>query len=316
MATVLIHLPFPEAYLNRLKNKYPQLDFVVRPEADKALEAAKEVEIMIVFFFCSKALLDAAVNLKWVQAISAGVEHIDLETLAKRKIPLTSGRGIHKIYMAEFAIAAMINLACGLPAMFRNQMTKKWDRRVPRGEINGAVAGILGLGAIGRETAKKASLMGMRVIGVKRKVQPVEYVDEVYGPEEMAELFKKSDYIINLLPGTRDTHKLIDKNYFDLMKKSACFINIGRGRTVNEPDLIEALKNGTIRAMVSDVFYTEPLPKESPLWDLENVILTPHVSGVSPKYLERAMEIINHNLNVYVSGQGEMINQVDLALGY
>jgi phosphoglycerate dehydrogenase-like enzyme len=158
--------------------------------------------------------------------------------------------------------------------------------------------------------------MGMHVIGVKRIPGPVDHVEAVYAPNDMTAVFRRSDYIINLLPYTEGTEKLIDRRFFDQMKPTACFINIGRGPTVNEDDLIEALRNKKIRAMVSDVYYTEPLPPESPLWELDNVILTPHISGLSPQYMARAIQIITHNLNVYLSGQGEMINLVDMQTGY
>jgi phosphoglycerate dehydrogenase-like enzyme len=118
------------------------------------------------------------------------------------------------------------------------------------------------------------------------------------------------------LPETPKTKGLIDKKLFALLKNSACFINLGRGSTVNQSDLIDALQMKMIRALVSDVYEKEPLPDDSPLWEMENVILTPHIAGVSPKYLERAMDIIRHNLQVYVSRSGEMINVVDLIKGY
>ena len=156
----------------------------------------------------------------------------------------------------------------------------------------------------------------MRVIGVKNTPRPLEWVERVYGPKEMGEVFKQSDYVINLLPDTQETRGLIDKTFFGLMKKSACFINLGRGSTVNQADLIDALRAQTIRAMVSDVYEAEPLPADSPLWQLENVILTPHVAGVSPQYLQRAMDIIRHNLQVYLGRTGRMMNLVDLKLGY
>jgi phosphoglycerate dehydrogenase-like enzyme len=132
----------------------------------------------------------------------------------------------------------------------------------------------------------------------------------------MAEVFKLSDYVINLLPETPKTKGLIDKKLFTLMKNSACFINLGRGSTVNQSDLIDALQTKMIRALVSDVYEKEPLPEDSPLWELENVILTPHIAGVSPKYLERALDIIRHNLHVYASHSGEMMNVVDLSKEY
>ncbi len=316
MMQVLIQFDLPEPYMRRLQENFPMLAFEICTDGKQLLEKLRHTEILLTFIHCSHEMLAAAPELKWIQAISAGVDFMDMAEIRRRGILVTNGRGIHKIHMAEFALAAMIDLARGFHLMFRNQMQKKWDRSVPQGEIYGATVGILGLGAIGLEIAKKAAFMGMRVIGVKRSPEPLEFVEEVYGQDEMGVVFSKSDYVINLLPSTAGTEKLIDRRCFDLMKPSACFINIGRGRTVNEQDLIDVLRRKKIRALVSDVYYTEPLPSDSPLWELDNVILTPHICGASPRYMERAMQIIEHNLNVYVGGKGQMINVVDVEAGY
>jgi phosphoglycerate dehydrogenase-like enzyme len=316
MTQALINIELPEKHINYLRQTYSQIQFTVCTDRQKVYDCLKNAEIFLIFFLCTKRMLDAAPNLKWVQAISAGVDYIATDEIRQRGILLTNGRGISKIHMAEYAIAAMINLSRNLHATFRNQIEKKWVRDVPQGEIFGATLGILGMGAIGSEIAKRAAVMGMRVVGVQRTPRETAYVDKVYGPDEMHIVFKESDYIINLLPHTSATEKLIDKRYFDLMKPTAGFINIGRGKTVNEPDLIEALENKTFKAMVSDVFYDEPLSEQSPLWELDNVIITPHVCGASTKYIDRAMEIIDHNLQVYVSRAGEMMNVVDPSLGY
>ncbi len=316
MPRVLINFDFPQEYVNVLKKKYDDLDFSVSTDKKQVLEYLKEAEILITFFKCSREMLDAAPMLRWIQAISAGVDYMPLDEVARRRIALTNGRGIHKTPMSEFALASMINLARSCHILLRNQMRRRWDRSVSQGEINGSVLGIIGLGDIGKEIARKASFLGMHVIGVKRTPEPLEFVEEVYGSRDMGKVFEKSDYIINLLPYTAATEKIIDRRYFDLMKESACFINIGRGKTVNEPDLIDALRNGRIRALASDVYFEEPLPEDNPLWDLENVILTPHICGISPKYMERALEIIDHNLEVYVHKKGKMINLVDLKTGY
>ena len=316
MTRVLINFELPDPYFHQLQQNHPQLDWVLCTDSEKLPSLLKETEILLTFLQCDRKMIDAAPQLKWIQAISAGVDYMDLEEIRRRGIVLTNGRGIHKIHMAEYAVAAMINLARGFHLMFLNQLQKKWERSVSQEEIHGATVGIIGLGAIGAEIAKKAAFMGMRVIGVKRTSGPVDHVEEVHAPDDMAAVFRRSDYIINLLPYTQETEMLIDQRFFDQMKPTACFINIGRGRTVNEGDLIEALRNKQIRAMVSDVYYTEPLPPESPLWDLDNVILTPHICGVSPQYMARAMQIIAHNLNVYLSGQGEMINLVNMQAGY
>ncbi len=317
MDTLTVYFRPPEEFLAQLSNISKEIEIIVCSKREELKSCLPRTEILITLFAWPDAeMIRLAPNLKWIQALTAGVDFFPLNEIKKQGIILTCGRGIHRVYMAEYAIAGMINLARNFHLMFRNQLKGKWDRSLAQDEINGRTAGIIGLGSIGREIARKASMLGMRVIGVKNTPRPLEWVDHVYSPLEIGEVFKQSDYVINLLPDTQATRGLIDKTFFALMNKSACFINLGRGSTVNQADLIDALRTKTIRAAVSDVYEEEPLPADSPLWQMENVILTPHVAGVSPQYLQRAMEIVRHNLNVYVSRSGQMINVVDLRLGY
>ena len=307
----------PENFIASLGNISEKVKINVCPKRDDLKSCLPQTEILITLFAPPDAeMIQRAPNLKWIQALTAGVDFLPLSQIKDQGIMLTCGRGIHKIYIAEYAIAAMINLARNFHQMFGNQLKAKWDRSVSQDEIHGRIAGIIGLGSIGQEIACKASALGMRVIGVKKDPQPLSGVDRVYGPDEMSEVFRQSDYVINLLPGTPATTGLLDKKFFSAMRRSACFINLGRGSTVNQADLIEALRTKTIRALVSDVYEQEPLPEDSPLWHLDNVILTPHIAGVSPQYLDRALDIIRHNLPVYVNRSGTMMNVVDLTKGY
>ena len=317
MNKLVVYFRPPDEFIDHLRGVSDRFELIVCKDRDELESHLAETEILITLFSWPDAdMIRQAPQLRWIQALTAGVDFLPLKEIEKQSISLTSGRGIHKIYIAEYAIAAMINLARNFHLVFRNQLKSKWDRSIAQDEINGSTVGILGLGSIGQEIARKASMLGMRVIGVKNGPIALEGVDHVYGPTKMDEVFKQSDYIINLLPDTPQTIGLIDKSFFLLMKKSACFINLGRGSTVKETDLIDALQNNIIRALVSDVYEKEPLPADSPLWQLDNVILTPHIAGASPKYLHRAMDIIEHNLQVYVSGIGEMVSQVDFAKGY
>ena len=317
MDKLVVYFRPPEEFISHLSDISNQFKIIICKNRDELESHLPETVILITLFDPPDgSMIRLASRLRWIQALTAGVDFFPLNEIKKQDIIITTGRGIHKIYIAEYAIAAMINLARNFHLMFRNQLKGKWDRSVPQDEIHGCTVGILGLGGIGQEIAHKASILGMRVIGVKYNPCPFEGVDHVYGPTEMEEVFKQSDYVINLLPDTPATRGLIDKALFTLMKKSACFLNLGRGSTVNQSDLIDALQAKMIRALVSDVYAEEPLPDDSPLWEMENVILTPHIAGVSPKYLERAMDIIRHNLQVYVSRSGEMINVVDLIKGY
>ena len=317
MKTLAVYFRPPEEFLVQLNKIAEDFEVVVCENRDELQFCLAQAEILMTLFARPDAEhLRRAPNLKWIQALTAGVDFFPLGEIEKQGITLTCGRGIHKVYMAEYAIAAMINLARNLHLMFRNQLKSKWERSVSQDEIHGRTVGIIGLGSIGQEIARKASMLGMRVIGVKNTPRPLEGVDRVFGPGQMGDVFRQSDYVINLLPDTQATRGLIDKTFFSLMRPSACFINLGRGSTVNQADLIDALRTKTIRAAASDVYEEEPLPADSPLWQMENVILTPHIAGASPQYLQRAMEIIRHNLNVYISGSGQMINVVDLSKGY
>ena len=317
MNKLAVYFRAPEEFMNQLVNFSNNFEIIMCPSSDELKSHLSLTEILVTLFDSPDAeIIRQAPELKWILALTAGVDSFPLNEIKKRNILLTNGRGIHKIHIAEYAIAAMITLARNFHLAFRNQLKKKWDRSVPQDEINGCTVGIIGLGAIGQEIARKASVLGMRVIGVKHDPCPLEGVEQVYGPAQMESVFKKSDYVINLLPDTPDTKGLINKTMFAAMKNTACFINLGRGPTVNQPDLIEALQKKKIRALFSDVYAEEPLPENSPLWEMENAVLTPHNAGVSPKYLIRAMDIIQHNLQVYVSQSGEMINMVNLDRGY
>ncbi|MBN2538656.1 MAG: D-2-hydroxyacid dehydrogenase [Deltaproteobacteria bacterium] len=317
MKKILVDFDLGNERIEKLKKNSSGCDVVICTDRDLFAEQFRDTEILITFLNpVAPEMIDRAPKLKWIQALMTGVDMLPLDTIRKRGIILTSGRGIHKLYMTEYAIAAMVNLARHFHLMFRNQMEARWDRSAPQGEIYGSTLGILGLGSIGREIAKRASCFGMRVIGAKRTPHPIECVEQVYGFGEMKEVFRQSDYIINLLPDTPQTREVINKEYFDLMKETTCFINMGRGTTVKEADLIEALQKKTIRALVSDVFAVEPLPADSPLWTLDNAILTPHICGVSLKYMDRGMDIILRNLEVYLTGSGTMESVVDLASGY
>ena len=191
----------------------------------------------------------------------------------------------------------MIMLARNLKTVEKDSENKIWNNNIIQDQIFGKTVGILGLGSIGSEIAKYSKLLGMRTIGLKRNITKVDYVDKVYTEDEMGEIFSLSDYIVNVLPLTEKTHKIIDCKYFSLMKRESYYMNIGRGKTTNEEDLIKALKENKIKGAALDVFDNEPLPKDNPLWDMGNVIITPHLSGISKTYMRNiyARKFIKRN---------------------
>jgi D-2-hydroxyacid dehydrogenase (NADP+) len=215
MRKCVIYFEFPEKYISQLEKIANHYEFVSCTDKSELMKHLPEMEILVIFVAKFEAeFLGLAPNLKWIQAITAGVDNLPLKEINDRRIILTNARGIHKIQMAEFTIAAMINFARNFHLMHRNQIKGVWDRSMPQAEIYGKVVGIIGLGSIGQEIARKASFFGMRVLGVRKNPQPVKYVDQVYGIEEMDAVFQESDYIINLLPLTAGTQKIINKDYF------------------------------------------------------------------------------------------------------
>lgn len=198
----------------------------------------------------------------------------------------------------------------------RNQTAHRWDRAGTIGdELHGKTLGILGLGAIGRALAARAAAFGMRVVGTKRTPQDVPHVERVYPPEGTDEVLRQADYVAIVLPLTAATRGLIDGRALRLMKASAVLINVGRGAIVDEPALIDALQARRIAGAGLDVFEREPLPADSPLYDMEHVIITPHVSGASPAYYDRAIPLFCDNLRRFLAGQS-LANVVDPARGY
>ncbi len=309
------YLPYSEKEIKELidPDQFKKIVFVNKSEQLK--EVIEDADV-VVTFPCEASVIQKGKKLKWLQALSVGVDAFPLKELHEKGVIITNGKGVHRIHMAEYAIASMIMLARNIHLMMNNKFHHTWFRKVSQDEIFGATVGILGLGSIGQEVAKKASLMGMRVIGIKNNPAKIPYVDKVAGIEDIKMVFEESDYIINLLPETHKTRKIINKFLFSIMKKEACLINMGRGGTVDEKDMIEALQNGELRGLVSDVFEQEPLPEDSPLWKMNNVVITPHMCGESVKYMDKFMPILQNNLRVYQGGTGNMINLVDLNKGY
>lgn len=315
MKKVLVNFNLEDNLKRDLSEKFNNYNFIFSGSEKELYDNIEDSEILITIGL-NENMLKHSNSLKWIHTIRAGVDGWPLDQILNKNIILTNGRGVHKMHMSEFAIGALITLARNFHIIFKNKDNAFWDQGVEQGQISGATLGILGLGNIGKEIARKANFMGMKVIGTKKTKKCIDYVDRVYSDTEMEEVFRKSDYIINLLPVTTETYELIDRNFFDIMKKSACFINLGRGKTVNEGDLIESLKNRKIRAAFLDVFQEEPLKKDSDFWNLDNVIITPHLSGETLRYNEMAMEILKINLEEYWEDKASMINIVDLKRGY
>ncbi|MED4225182.1 D-2-hydroxyacid dehydrogenase [Neobacillus cucumis] len=305
-------------HIAQIKHIVPEWDVTVGKEPALWKEHAKDAEIIVgwkggLADYC----LEEGSSLKWLQTWSAGVDSLPLERLQTKNTILTSANGVHAYPISETIFALMLGLTRKIHTYVKNQQTKKWDHSSIKLEIHEKTIGIIGVGEIGKETAKIAKAFGMTVLGARHSGKPADFVDEMYTSDQLDQLLPKCDYVVATLPLTPETHHLFREKQFNQMKSSAFFINIGRGEVVVEEDLVQALQEGTIAGAGLDVFETEPLMPESPLWEMDNVIITPHTSGSTEHYNERVIEnILIPNLKTYLDGKIPHINLVNYHKGY
>jgi len=292
----------------------------IKSVADVELEIAgseKELNSLLPsaeLFICSnynfkQEWVEKAAKLKWIHSTAAGVEKI-LPAIRSSDILLTNAKGVHCIQITEQVLGYMIMHERKLDYCLKAQLDKKWvlsefksPNPVP-GELYGKTVLIAGLGNIGRRMAEVFSCIGMKVIAVKSDVSvKAEFVEKVYSTVELKIALGLADYVVVALPHTKETHHLFSSNEFSSMKRTAFFINIGRGSIVDEPSLIRALKEKVIAGAALDVFEQEPLPGDSELWGMDNVIITPHHAGLTPHYMDRLVDIFCENLKAFLQGK-------------
>ncbi|GAF63158.1 putative dehydrogenase [Bacillus sp. TS-2] len=264
-----------------------------------------------------KNALDSS-QIKWIQSWSAGVDSFPLRQFEEKRITLTSANGVHAYPISETVMALILSFTRKIHEYVRNQQEKKWHNQGLKLEIHNKTVGIFGVGAIGKEIAKICKSFNMKVIGVRNRLIEEEYFDQMYSQEQLEEVLPQCDFVVCALPLTERTHHLFNKSSFKLMKDTAFFVNIGRGLSVKEQDLIEALENGIIAGAGLDVFETEPLPVDSPLWEMEQVIITPHTAGSTEYYNQRVIQdIFLPNLQAYLEKKEQLpVNQVNYSSGY
>jgi phosphoglycerate dehydrogenase-like enzyme len=275
-----------------------------------------------------------APSLKWIQLLSAGADHVPGGALKSGTVPIATASGIHATPIAEYTLASMLAYAHRIHLAIRAQIRREWMRSGAFmgsvDEIRGQTLGIIGYGSIGRETARLAAAFGMKVLALKRN--PADRTDpgwcppglgdpegripaRFFGSDDREAILRESDYVSVTLPRTEHTLKFIGERELAAMKPGAYIVNIGRGEVIDEPAMAKALSAQKIGGAGLDVFEHEPLEATSPLWDLENVILTPHISGANRGYMDKACELFAENLKRFTTNR-PLLNLVDPNLGY
>jgi phosphoglycerate dehydrogenase-like enzyme len=304
--TVLIphHVPRDSAEVVRdgIEERRPDVDLRVEHTPEGTREAVGEADVVVTFGFEGE-LLEGAENLEWIQALVAGVDRYDFEDLAERGIALTNASGIHAEPIGEQVLGYVLAFERNIHTAVRQQETGAWER-FRGGELAGKTVGIVGLGAIGTRVAELARPFDTTVIGTKSNPDDApDAVDEVFGPDGLHEVVQRSDYLVLACPLNEETRGMIGRWEFRMMKSDAVLINIARGGVVDQDAMVRALQQHSIGGAALDVFETEPLPGDSPLWDLSNVIVTPHMAGSTPEYMDRCAELFVGNYERYLAGE-------------
>lgn len=315
-AHVLLWTDSTGAYLDAIKAAgladRVAIDTLPRKEKPSAEQLARTEALMA--YAVPPGVLSAMPKLRWAQAMTAGVEGWLALPDLPGKLTLTCARGTHREAMPENIIGALLYVAKPYAAAVENQKQRKWVQSVAQ-PLTGKTLGILGLGAIGQDVARIAALLGMRVIGTKRRPEPMHGVAEVLPAARTSEVLAQSDFLLLLLPATQETDNFINAERLAMMKPSAWLLNFGRGHLIKDDDLIAAVKSRRIAGAVLDVYRQEPLPAEHPFWTTEGIIVLPHIGGPHPQRDRFVARLFAENLARFLDGQ-PLKEVVDRKAGY
>jgi len=334
---VLSTLRFTDGLLDQLRAVSPTLHISQQTchdadEVSAALAAHPDIEILYTFHLPHDAL-EIAPGLRWVQLHSAGVNHILDHPIMEHDVAITTVSGIHATPIAEYVFASLLAFRWRVPMWTQCQREARWPSNrwdlYARPELRDSTLGILGYGSIGREVGRLGRAFGMRVLALRRSSGHAKegfrleetgdeagaFPTQFFPPDKLHEMLSECDFVVIALPLTPETERFVGEAELRAMKPSAYLVNIARGPIVDEQALIKALDEGWIAGAGLDVFEREPLPDDSPLWTMENALISPHVAGFTPRYNERAAAVFGENLGRYLSGR-PLLNLVDKARGY
>jgi phosphoglycerate dehydrogenase-like enzyme len=315
-ACILLWTDSSAAYVDAIKaaglSDRVEIDTLPRKEKPSPEQLARTEALMA--YVVAPGVLPAMPKLRWAQAMTAGVEHwLAVPDLPKHLV-LTCARGTHRESMPENIIGALLYVAKPYAQAVEDQKQRKWAQK-PTQPLTCKTLGILGLGAIGQDVARIASLLGLRVIGTRRRPQPMDGVAEVLPPERTPEVLAQSDFVLLLLPSTPQTDNIIDAAHLAMMKPTAWLLNFGRGQLIVDADLVAAVKAKKIAGAMLDVYRREPLPAEHPFWGTEGIIVLPHIGGPHPKRDQIVARLFVENLRRFLDGK-PLKEIVDREAGY
>lgn len=305
-----------EKKLAALKRIAPEMEFIPVRSDEEALKQLEDADALV--GPVTPELFRACKQLRWAHSISAGVESYLFPEFIGSGVVLTNGKGLYGPAIADHVMGFILMFSKGLTERYENKLKGEWNRtsRFQLMDLEGKTLLILGLGGIGGQIARRAAGFGMTILAVDpQSMEKPQYVQAIVPPDRLGEVLPQADFVVSTVPLTKRTLHYFNKSCFDAMKSTAYFMNVGRGETVNQDDLIQALRNKTITGAALDVADPEPLPPDSPLWTMENVIITPHVSGFSDGSEKRSWLLLRENVRRFANGL-PLLNVVDKKAGY
>jgi D-2-hydroxyacid dehydrogenase (NADP+) len=292
-----------QQYRERLARRFPAVEFTAVHYSKDAEGVIASIEVIIALgHHIPKPLIDAARSLKWIQALTTGTDSLTAPGVLPAHVLLTSTRGIHGPQMSELAFLNMIALGRNFRKMQRNQAEAKWEQW-GQPILEGKTIVIVGLGLLAEHLAERCKLFGMRVIGISGGRSQAPNFDEIHPRSDLVKVAARADFLMLLVPYSKETHHLINREVLAAMKPQAFLINLARGGVLDEAALIEHLQSGKIAGAGLDIFSTQPLPPDNPLWRMPNVIITPNIGGRSDKFVEQTMTVLEPNLQAYLDGR-------------
>ena len=320
----------PDWFVDKLRSDFPDIEFVNRKNYDTIAEDIRDANV-VVSWSLKPEQLERATKLRWIHSTAAAIHQLMIPQIINSDILVTNARSVHGPVVAEHVLALMFALAKRLPSAMRMQQRHVWGQEAmtreqpPIRELRDSVLGLIGAGSIGGHVAAIASSIGMRVFAVRANPQkgidwlsaddPNRSKHRVYGPKDLHRVLAESDFVVISAPVTGATNKLIDVHAIAAMKRDGYLINVARGALVDEQALTKALQKHEIGGAALDVFEEEPLPQDSPLWDLDNVLITPHSAGIAHKLWERQYALFSQNLRRFQNG-APLVGLVNKRMGY